>query len=167
MAGLVQEDQGSTRHVYKPPGGLGRGALGPAALALLLPDQDNLRTGRLGGDRNGLALQATQTALLNVVHLTHRETRWLLLGGRPTPGPQIPYPGIPFMAKYLNHCLLPSLIDPRNYKSYFALDSQNFYQFRDQFVVPVMIVHNSKQVRCVNHIEEVCKDIEKTITPTI
>ena len=71
------------------------------------------------------------------------------------------------MAKYLNHCLLPSLIDPRNYKSYFAVDSQNFYQFRDQFVVPAMIVHNSKQVRCVNHIEEVCKDIEKTITPTI
>ena len=47
MAGLVQEDQGSTRHVYNPPGGLGRGALGPAALALLLPVQDYLENRKI------------------------------------------------------------------------------------------------------------------------
>ena len=36
------------------------------------------------------------------------------------------------------------------------------------FNMPTIYVPNpNKQIRCVNQIEEVCKDIEKTITQTI
>jgi hypothetical protein len=38
----------------------------------------------------------------------------------------------------LNHVLLPSLIRPHLYKEYFGLTIQQFYQFRDRYVVPAL-----------------------------
>ena len=128
--------------IHQPVGGLGQGAFGPALRAILFPARDDLQHRQ--NDRHGVHLRACQAALQLVVHLTYRETRHLLLGGPPGPAPQVPYPGIPYFSIYLNKCLLPSLIEPLKYKSYFGVDLQDFYLFRDQFVVPALIVNNKK-----------------------
>ena len=69
---------------------------------------------------------------------THREVRVYCLNGQPTLPPQTPYPNQPYWATYLNHLLLPSLIRPQLYKEYFGLDLNQFYQFRDRYVVPAL-----------------------------
>ena len=109
-----------------PPGAgaIGGGQFGPLPAQVLLPIHDNLRTGNRGQDRHGADLLACRTALNNVPYFTMRETRWVLLNGPPTAPPQTPYQGIPHLHLYLNHTLLPSLIPPEKFKSYFGVDSQ-------------------------------------------
>ena len=85
---------------------------------------DRLRTGNRGNDRNGQQLLACQMALNAGAHFTFRESRHLVLGGPPNPAPHVPYPGIPYLRYYLNHALLPSLIEPRKYKIYFGVEIQ-------------------------------------------
>ena len=87
-----------------------------------LPAKDDLRT--RGNDKNGAALNVCKTALAATRHLTFRETRNCVLGGLPSPAPQVPYVGIPYLKYYLNHALLPSLIQPEKYQTYFGVNIQ-------------------------------------------
>ena len=132
-----------------PPGGggqgglgavLGAGQFGPMLPPRLLPARDDFNR---GNDRHVREVQALQVLLRTVVHLTYRETRHLLLGGHPQPAPQIPYPGIPYLSAFLNHAMLPSLISPDKYKSFFGVSPQDFYKFRDLHVLPAMQGHHS------------------------
>ena len=111
-------------------------AFGPAVRVVLNPAADVLDT--RNNDRHNRELRRLIGELRRVRHLTHRETRWLLLGGSPNNAPQLPYAGIPYLNTYLNQLVLPTLIDPPDYETYFTLNVQDFYLFRDQFVVPAL-----------------------------
>ena len=76
--------------------------------------------------------------------LTHRETRHLVLNGTATPPPQKPYVNIPYLPKYLNKYLLPSLLNPNEYEHLFGFGAQEFYSIRDEFVEPALIFHHKK-----------------------
>ena len=125
-----------------PQRGLGVGVFGPAPRPVLNPADDILDT--RNNDRNRRDLRSAKRAMRRVRHLTHRETRNLLLGGPPAAPPQVPYVGIPYLNTYLNNLVLPSLISPALYETYFTVSLQDFYLFRDQYVAPAMIVDNKR-----------------------
>ena len=114
---------------------IGAGQFGPIPRPRLSFVADNLNP---NSDRNGRVLRDLQQRLRAVRQLTHRETRHLLLGGPPGPAPQNPYPGMKYFSRYLNHAMLPSLIEPANYKSYFGVSMEDFFVFRDKFVIPAL-----------------------------
>ena len=127
-----------------PGGGGGVGPnpiFGPQGPVMLGPQPDNLKGGR-GNDRHVAEINHIQLLLSNVSTWTHREVRHVMLNGSPVVPPQVPYANNPYWTTYLNRVLLPSTIRPELYKQYFGLSLQQFYQFRDMYVVPALANRN-------------------------
>ena len=126
---------------------MGQGVFGPQVQPLLYPTLDQLQCHH-GNDRHYGLLVAAQNYLRNIPQrLTNRETRHLLLNGAPV----LPvrhqrqlYRSLPYLPRYLNKFLLPSLINPLNYEYLFGFEPQIFYRFREDYVIPAIIHHHKK-----------------------
>ena len=123
------------------------GVFGPEVRPMLGPALDRLQCHH-GNDRHYGLLVAARNYLRNIPQrLTNRETRHLLLNGppvHPIARQRLLYRSLPYLPRYLNKFLLPSLINPINYEHLFGFDPRTFYQFREDYIIPAMLHHRKK-----------------------